>query len=450
MPNGGYSLLLEKRIKEFNKITNIDSDKSISIRSFIVGSISQGVSKVKNVLESQDVFSTINCLRKLGSKIKKIRQGQYEIYGKGLGSFRCRKNMILDFGNSGTAARLITGALSTNPNIQVKIKGDKSLNRRSMLKIVRAMEGFGAEFLPKNKFRFPLTLISSEMPVGIKYNAGISAQIKSAVILAGLFSYGKTIIFEKIKSRNHTEKMLKHNINAIKIKKGKQNYIEVTGKENLKAINISVPGDPSSAAFFVALCLLNNNSKLIIKKTHINPTRIGFYKVLQKHGAKINFRNIKEQYNEKISDIHIYSSKIKPLKVGREFFVSCQDEFPIMFAIASLLRGTSSFKGIEDLKNKESNRIKEMQKILTQIGVKTRTTKDEMKIYGNPNLNTCGKKIGVLGVLDHRILMSSAIISLLTGIKADIKNFETVRTSSPNFLKIIKFLGGKFEIKKAS
>ena len=198
MPNGGYSLLLEKRIKEFNKITNVDSDKSISIRSFIIGSISQDVSKVKNVLESQDVFSTINCLRKLGSKIKKIRQGQYEIYGKGLGSFRCKKNTILDFGNSGTAARLITGALSTNPNIQVKIKGDKSLNRRSMLKIVRAMEDFGAEFIPKNKFRFPLTLISSEMPVGIKYNAGISAQVKSAVTLAGLFSYGKKINLGKM------------------------------------------------------------------------------------------------------------------------------------------------------------------------------------------------------------------------------------------------------------
>ena len=220
-----YSVKFSKKINRFNKKIIVDSDKSISIRSFIIGSISEGISRAKDVLESDDVFSTIKCLRKLGSKIVKVKKGSYEIYGKGLGSFHCKKNTTLDFSNSGTAARLIMGCCSTNPNIQVKLKGDKSLNKRSMFKIIKALEQFGAEFSPANKFYFPLNLISSDMPIGINFDAGISSQIKSAVILAGINSFGKTVVVEKIKSRDHTEKMLIHNNRAIKVKKGKKNLI---------------------------------------------------------------------------------------------------------------------------------------------------------------------------------------------------------------------------------
>jgi len=451
MSKGSYSVILKNRIGSFNKTIKVDSDKSISSRSFIIGAISEGISKIKNVLESEDIFSTINCLRKLNCKIKKIKKGEYKIYGKGLGSLYCKKNTVLDFGNSGTACRILGfGILSTNPNIQVKLTGDKSLSKRSMLKVIGATEQFGAQFLPKNKFHLPLTLISSEMPIGFKFNTNISSQIKSAVMLAATNSYGKTLIVEKIKSRDHTERMLKHNTNAIKIKKGKKNLIEIRGKESLRPINISIPGDPSSASFYATLCLLSKNSRIILKQVHINPTRIGFFNIIRKHKGKISFKNKKMQGNEMIADVHVKSSKMKPLKVSEKFFTSCQDEVPIMTIIACFLPGTSIFKGIEDLANKESNRIKEMQKICRQIGIKTRASKNEMKVYGNPNLNLDNKKIAVSGILDHRILMSATILSLLTGIKANLKNFEQVKSSCPNFLSTIRNLGGKFEIKKTS
>jgi len=186
-------VIFQKKIKSFNKSIFPDTDKSISIRSFIIGSISEGITKTNNVLESTDVLQTIKVLKKLGVKIKKIKKGKYEIYGKGLGSFYCKKNTVLNFSNSGTAARLIQGCLSTNPGIKVKLIGDKSLNARSMRELCTILQEFGAEYLPKNKFNFPLTLISSELPVGIKYSAGISSQIKSAVILAALNSLEKQI-----------------------------------------------------------------------------------------------------------------------------------------------------------------------------------------------------------------------------------------------------------------
>ena len=441
-----FSVIFNEKIKQFSKSINIDSDKSISQRSFIIGSICEGVSKVENILESQDVYSTINCLRKLNCKIQKIKKGKYKIFGKGLGNYYCKKNTVLDFGNSGTAVRLLGfGVCSTNPDLQIKITGDKSLKKRSMFKIIKVMENFGATFLPKNKFNLPLTLISSEAPIGFKFHNGISSQIKSAVILGAINSFGKTQIIEKIKSRDHTEKILKHNSKTIRIRKGKNNLIEINGKESLKPFKLSVPGDPSSASFYAALCLLNKNSNIILKKVHINPTRIGFFNLIKKHNGKIFFKNKRMIGNELTADVHVMSSRLKPLKISEKFFVSCQDEYPLMFAMASLLPGKSIFLGVRDLSNKESSRVEEMGKILKQIGIKFIASKDEMRIYGNPYLKIKNKKINVAGVFDHRILMSAAILSLLTGINSKLRNFEQVGTSCPNFLSTIFKLGGRFE-----
>ena len=444
-----FNLKINHKIKPYNKKINIDSDKSISIRSFLIGSISQNVSKVKNSLESEDVFSTINCLRRLGVKIKKKGSGEYLIFGKGLGSFIAKKNLILNFGNSGTLARLLIGILSTTPEIEINIKGDKSLNKRSMKNLIEIMSQFGAEFIPNNKYNFPLKMISTEMPIGINYNAGVSAQIKSAVMLAGLNSFGNTEIVELKKSRDHTEKMLLQNSQAIKVLRKKNNIIQIFGKKYLKSLDIKVPGDPSSSAFFSAMTLLNKNSYLIIKNVGLNPTRIGFYELLKKHGAKIKFKNLKKINGEKVGDIHIKSSKIRPIKASQNYYVKATDEYPILFIIAALTKGTSTFSGIKDLANKESNRIKEMQNILKQIGIKSLASKNNLKIFGiNQIKNNNNKKIYVPNLGDHRICMSAVILSLLTGIKAKINNFDTVFTSSPSFLKIIKSLGGSFEIKK--
>ena len=449
MQSKSFSLKLNYKIKPFNKSIKVDSDKSLSIRSFLIGSISQDISSAKNVLESEDVISTINCLKKLGVKIKKDSPGSYKIYGKGFGSLFAKKNLNLNFGNSGTLARLLIGILSTTPDIEIKIQGDHSLNKRSMKKLINIMSEFGAEFLPKNKFNFPLKLISTEMPVCINYKAGVSAQLKSAVILAGLNAYGTTEIIEDKRSRDHTENMLIKNSEAIRINKGKKKIIKIFGKKFLNRMDINIPGDPSSAAFFTALTILNKNSSLKIKNVGLNPTRIGFYELLKKHGAKIHFNNKRKKNNEVVGDINIKSGKLKkPIISSKDFYEKTTDEFPILFCIAALTKGTSIFKGIEDLANKESNRIKEMQNVLRQIGIKSIATKDKLKIYGKNLIEDKNKKINVPSLGDHRICMSSTVLSLVTGIRANIKNFETVKTSSPNFLKIIKSLGAKFEIRK--
>jgi len=284
------------------------------------------------------------------------------------------------------------------------------------------------------------------------YDADISAQLKSAVMLAGLNANGITNIIERKKSRNHTENMLLRSPKILEIKKNKekQNHIKIYGKENLDPLKVNVGGDPSSAAFFTALTLLTSNASLKIKHVGLNPRRIGFYKLLKKHGAKIKFKNVKKTNHELVGDIYVESSKLKPLKASSTYYVSATDEYPILFIISALTEGTSIFRGIEDLANKESNRIEEMKKILSQIGVRCNSNKNEMKIFGTSILKKPNSKIKVPNLGDHRICMSAVILSLVTGIKAEIKNFETVKTSSPSFLEIIKFLGGKFEIKKTS
>ena len=445
MPKAKYSVISNNKIGSFNKTIEVDSDKSISIRAFLISSISQGISEIKNPLESEDVFSTINCLKKLGVKINKINKKKYIVYGKGLGSFNAKKNLILDCGNSGTLARLMIGILSTTPNINLKITGDESLKKRKMSKLILLMNKFGANF-EKNKSNFPIKIISSSMPIGINYISGVSAQLKSAVILAGLNSYGFTTIKEskENRSRNHTENLLSNNKNVIKIKKNK---IDIFGKGTLNPFKLIIPGDPSSAAFFCAITVFSKNSKLKIKNVCLNPRRTGFYNLLKKHGANIKFKNIKKINNEIVGDIFVKSSKLKPIKAGAKYYPSTTDEYVILSVCASMIPGISVFKGISDLSNKESSRANEMKKILKQIGIKCNVSKDEMKIYGSKQIKE--KKIIKVGKLnDHRICMATFCLSIINGIKCTIKNFETVNTSSPSFLKIIKSIGGKYEIKK--
>ena len=447
MNSKSFSLKLNSKIRPFKKVIEVDSDKSLSIRSFIIGSICQNISTTNNVLESEDVISTISCLRKLGVKIKKLREKKYEIYGKGLGSLYAKKNSTLNFGNSGTLARLLIGILSTTPDIEINLKGDHSLNKRSMKKLINLMTKFGAEFFPKDKFNFPLRITSSNFPIGFSYETDTSAQLKSAVILAALNSYGDTEIIEKLKSRDHTENFLKVNKSAIKINNGEIKKIRVFGKQYLNKFSIKVPGDPSSAAFFTALTLLKKKSYLRIQNVGLNPTRTGFYTLLKKSGAKIKFSNKRKINNEVVGDIFIKSSTLRPINAPKNYYLNTTDEYPILFVISAFIKGNSHFSGITDLKNKESDRIKEMQKILKQIGVYSYFKNGKLSIKGKKFEKSKFKKVNVPDLGDHRICMSAAILGFLTGLEVKIKNFETVGTSSPNFLKIVKQLGGSFEKK---
>ena len=439
-----FNLTIKEKIRSFNKTIRVDSDKSISIRSLLIGAISQDITSVRNILESEDVISTINCLKKLGVKIKR-KNNQYYIYGKGIGSFHAKKNVKLNFGNSGTLARLIIGILSTTPNIDLKLTGDHSLKKRSMKKLILIMKQFGASFKPKKKFNFPVRIISSKMPVGLNYKAGVSAQLKSAVLLAALNATGKTIIIEEENSRDHSERMLLHNKEVIKISYRKKKMIEISGKKKLKSMKINVPGDPSSAAFFCALTLLKKNSSLKILNVGLNSTRIGFYELLKKCGANIQFKNLRKSNNELFGNIIVKYSSLKSFKASKKYYVNSTDEYPILFALAALTKGISTFEGIKDLANKESNRILEMQKILSQIGIKSVSTKNKLKIFGKGIIDASNKKVLVNNLGDHRICMSAFILAVLTGAKTKIRNFNTVNTSSPSFLKIMKFLGANFE-----
>ncbi len=443
-----FNLSLNKKINSFNKHIEIDSDKSISIRSFLLSAISQNISTINNVLESEDVFASINSLKRLGVKIKRIGEKKYLVFGKGLGSLKINKNNQLNFGNSGTLARLLIGILSTTPNINVNVSGDHSLNKRSMKSLINLMKNFGASFFPNNKFNFPIKLISSKMPIGITYKSGVSAQLKSAVILAGLNSNGHTTILETEKSRDHTENILLNNKKIINIKGKKKRIIKIFGKRKLSSLKIKIPGDPSSAAFFSALTLMNKNSSIKIKNVGLNKTRIGFYQLLKKQGAKIKFANIKKTNNEIFGDIIVKSCSLKPIRASKIYYVSMTDEYPILFIMAALINGKSTFKGISGLTNKESNRILEIKNILDQVDIKSTIKKDEFVIYGKGLFDASRKKVFVKNLGDHRICMSTFILALLTGAKTKIKNFETVFTSSPSFLKIMRVLGAKFEIQK--
>ena len=310
------------------------------------------------------------------------------------------------------------------------------------------MSNFGATFLPQNKYTLPLKIVSSNMPVGIKYKAGVSAQLKSAVIFAGLNSYGNTTIEEKTESRDHTENLLKKNTQVIKIKKKKKKIIQIFGKKTLSPIDIKVGGDPSSAAFFTALTLLNPNSLIKIKNVGLNPSRIGFYKILKKQKAKLIFVNLKKKNNEVVGDIIVKSCKLKPIKTKASMYPSTTDEYLLLFLIAAFQNGISVFNGISDLANKESSRSYEMKKILNQIGIKCVLKKNQMRVYGKEKINAKRRKIKVGNLQDHRIAMCAFILGILTNIKTEISNFETVYTSSPSFLKIMKNLGAKFEIQK--
>ena len=207
-------------------------------------------------------------------------------------------------------------------------------------------------------------------------------------------------------------------------------------------------GDPSSAAFFCALTLLKKNSSLKILNVGLNARRIGFYQLLKNQGAKIKFKNLRRLNHELCGDIIIEHSKLNPLKANKDYYVKATDEYPILFVMAGLTKGVSIFEGIGDLVNKESNRIKEMQKILRQIGIKSKASRNKLKIFGKGLIDASNKKIILENLGDHRICMSTFILAILTGAKTKIKNFETVNTSSPSFLKIVKLLGAKFEIQK--
>ena len=425
-----------QRIKPFKKILKIEGDKSLSIRWALLASQAKGVSTAKNILRSEDVFSTLDCLKKLGIKIK-LNKKQCKIFGLGINGYKYKKNITINAGNSGTLGRLIMGLL-IHSKYNIKIIGDKSLSKRDFTRIIIPLKKFGANFY-SNKGKLPITILGTQNSKPIKYSEKLgSAQCKTSVILASLNTKGTTKIKAK-KSRNHTELLLKYLKLPIKVKNKKNHdIIYFKGKKNFNSINYNIPADISSGAFFIALTALSSKSKLIIKNVNINPTRVGIVKIFRMMGIKIIYQNVKLYKGEKIADIYVESTKlIKPIICPPHLNSSAIDEFLIIFLTAAKANGVSIFKNLAELNQKESPRLKWGSKILNLMGVKTKTTTDSIKIYGNPNLEVDREIIIKDYLKDHRVFMTSVIASLVFGGKWTIHDKNSIKTSFPSFLKII-------------
>ena len=436
-------LKIKNKINAFNKKIQVSGDKSLSIRWVLLASQAVGKSKAYNLLMSEDVLAAIDAVKKLGIKVRMFKN-YCEIHGNGVNGFKYKKNLTLNAKNSGTLGRLILGLLIKTPK-KIKLIGDKSLSKRDFSRVTIPLKKFGAKFYYKNKNKLPLKILGSKSVEGINYleNKG-SAQCKTSVMFAALNASGTTSIKAK-KSRNHSELLFKHLKMPIKIKSGvKYDFIDIKKPKKILPLNYKIPGDISSSAFFIVLTALSKHSKLLIKNININPSRTGVITILKKMGVKIFLKKKRSYKGEKVADIFIKSSdNLKAIKCPTTLNSSAIDEFLIIFLIAARAKGISFFKDLSELNQKESPRLNLGSKILNMMGIKTLLTKDSIRIYGQPNLKI-KKPIKIKNYLkDHRIFMMSTIAALTCGGRWTIYDKDSINTSFPSFLKILKKIKNK-------
>ncbi len=428
--------LKSSKCKSLKGILHVPSDKSISIRALLIGSICFGNTKIFNLLQSDDVMNTLKSLRKLGVKIKK-HKNFFEVYGNG--GYFCEPKSDLYMGNSGTGSRLICG-LICNRGINAKITGDVSLSSRSMIRIIEPLSKMNAKFKHNNGF-LPILIednYNSTIPINYDLRIG-SAQIKSAILLAGLNVKGTIKIKENYPSRNHTEIMLK--FLDVKIKKSKK-IISLEAPNFIKPKDLHIPGDFSSAAFVIVATLITKQSNICIKDVGLNYFRTGLIDVLKKMNAKIYIENKRSLNGELIGDIKIKSSKLNSVIVSQKISPRLIDEYPILFVAASYASGISKFYGLSELKLKESDRLKTMADALKNAGVRILENEDSIEIHGKE------KNIGgniVQTSFDHRIAMSMLVFGLGSEKSIKIDDMKMINTSFPNFKEILEKIGAKIE-----
>ena len=417
---------------------SVPPDKSISHRALIISSIASGRSEIKNLLPSEDCLNTLKILQQLGIEINNFNN--YEtitVNGKGLSSFGEPKN-ILNCGNSGTTMRILCGLLSAQNFLSV-LTGDDSLLSRPMGRVIEPLTLMGAKiFAREHNTKGPI-VITPSMLHGISYEMPVSsAQVKSAIMLSSLYAIGETKIIEKEKSRDHTERMLTAFGATIKQDK---NEIILGSEQNLIAQNIAVPGDISSAAFFIAACAINPGSELVLQKVLVNPTRTGIITVLKKMGVKIEMTNKKESSGEPVADLFVSAGDLNAIEVKGSTIPLLIDEIPILCIIMAQAKGKSVIKDAKELRFKESDRIKTMVEVLRKLGVEVNELDDGLEINGRG-----GEPFIVNNTIewprhfDHRIAMSVAISALRANEPISVPGAEWINTSFPNFEKIINQL----------
>ncbi|PIE08060.1 MAG: 3-phosphoshikimate 1-carboxyvinyltransferase [Rhodobacterales bacterium] len=423
----------------------VPGDKSISHRALILAALSVGESRITGLLEGEDVLRTADAMRAFGAGVVREGPGAWRVRGVGVGGLREPEDVI-DCGNSGTGVRLIIGAMATSP-ISATFTGDASLRSRPMARITEPMALFGAEAHGRSGGRLPMTVTGSAAPVPVRYTTPVpSAQVKSAVLLAGLNAPGQTVVTEREATRDHTERMLAGFGAEVTVEEGPDGrVIALTGRPELVAQEIAVPRDPSSAAFPVAAALIVEGSDVRVPGIGLNPTRAGLFDTLREMGADLAYENPREEGGEPVADLRArYSPEMHGIRVPPERAASMIDEYPVLAVVAGFATGKTEMAGVKELRVKESDRIDAMARGLEANGVRVEEGEDFLVVQG---MGPAGMPGGGTAAarLDHRIAMSFLVAGLAAQAPVSIDDGAPIATSFPGFEALMTGLGARIE-----
>ena len=419
----------------------IPGDKSISHRALILGALSVGETHVTGLLEGQDVLDTARAMRAFGAEVIQNGPGDWTVHGVGVGGFR-EPDCVIDCGNSGTGVRLIMGAMATT-DITATFTGDASLNKRPMGRVTDPLALFGAQAVGRRGGRLPMTVIGAQDPVPARYHVPMpSAQVKSAVLLAGLNAPGQTVVIESEPTRDHSERMLRGFGAEISVQDTDEGrVITLTGQPELRGQNVAVPRDPSSAAFPVCAALMVQDSDILVPGVSQNPTRNGIFTTLQEMGADLVMENPRIEGGEPVADLRVRFSTLKGVDVPPERAASMIDEYPILSALAATAEGVTTMRGVKELRVKESDRLDAMARGLEACGVRVSETEDSLTVHGMGAGGVPGGAT-VQTHLDHRIAMAFLCLGLTTQKPVTIDDASPIATSFPAFEGLMADLGG--------
>ncbi|RZJ99137.1 MAG: 3-phosphoshikimate 1-carboxyvinyltransferase [Novosphingobium sp.] len=413
----------------------VPGDKSISHRSLMLSALAVGESRVTGLLEGEDVLSTAAAMRAMGADIQRTGEGEWLIHGVGVGAL-LQPEAALDMGNSGTSTRLLMGLVASHP-ITACFVGDASLSKRPMKRVTDPLSLMGAEFTTSPGERLPLMLRGAAPAVPIEYRLPVaSAQVKSAVLLASLNTPGITTVIEPVPTRDHSERMLK-GFGAeltVEVDSDGTRTIRIRGEAELQPQCIEVPGDPSSAAFFIVAALIVPGSELVIENVGLNATRAGLIDVLRQMGGDITEQSAREVGGEPVADLLVRHSVLKGIEVDPAVVPSMVDEFPVFFVAAALAEGRTTTTGLDELRVKESDRIAVMATALTAAGARVQETEDGLIIDGSGGEALRGGNNAAIAThLDHRIAMSMAVAGLVSAGGVEVDDTRPIATSFPAF-----------------
>lgn len=417
----------------------VPGDKSISHRALILSALSAGASRIEGLLESEDILATAEALRRLGALVMKSSDGTWTVHGRGIGGLIAPVKP-LDFGNSGTGARLMMGVVAGS-GITARFEGDHSLSSRPMGRVLTPLGLMGARTEPEGETRLPLTLTAPDCPVPITYDVPVpSAQVKSAVLLAGLNAPGTTTVIEAAPTRDHTERMLEMfgaEISTSELENGGRR-IALNGQPELEPQSLTVPGDPSSAAFpAIAACVVPG-SDVTLENVMINPGRDGLFVTLREMGAQIELLNPRRQSGEEVADLRIIASDLTGVEVPPERAPAMIDEYPVLAVAAAFARGKTVLRGLAELRVKESDRLAAIADGLTANGVKFEISGDDLTIFGGSAVPGGGQ---VVTHMDHRIAMAFLVMGLASEKPVTVDDGAMIATSFPDFSGLMSGLG---------